>query len=62
MREGLKVHRSVKTRLEGAALEQLLLDYAPQVRPNFPGKHSEPTQLTREEWNIEEPAFWEWAD
>lgn len=71
MDEGLKVHRSVKTRLEaGEAFVSGL--YAPKVRPHLPsGKHApgdlkmvsrEPKALPHGEWNVDEPVYWEWVN
>lgn len=70
MDEGLKVHRSVKTRLEaGEAFVDGL--YEPKVRPHLPSKEcihgesdvvsQEPRILPHEEWNVDEPVYWEWA-
>ena len=56
----LKVHRSVKTRLEG--IQRLGgLAYVPHVRPHT-GKNSEPVRLSYREWNIENPVHWTWVD
>ncbi|KAH8099325.1 hypothetical protein BXZ70DRAFT_943272 [Cristinia sonorae] len=65
MREGLKVHRSVKTRLE--ASHRLSEAYVPQIRPEIKKlvdgkKVKEDRQLTHEEWNLENPKYWEWVD
>lgn len=67
MREGLKIHRSVKTRLEAA--ERLGEVYVPQVRPAIKrfdhlGKRirGEPIPLTYEQWNVDDPKHWEWVD
>ncbi|KAI0078127.1 hypothetical protein K474DRAFT_1771218 [Panus rudis PR-1116 ss-1] len=78
MEEGLKVHRSVKTRLEaGDALYNGL--YIPKVRPNLPKTKEEkakskddkpkakkakvePVMLTYDEWNVENPVHWDWVD
>lgn len=65
MDEGLKVHRSVKTRLEaGEAFVDGL--YEPKVRPNLHSKEHapgsrEPKMLPHEEWNVDEPVHWEWV-
>lgn len=65
MREGLKIHRSVKTRLE--ATHRLGVDYVPQIRPEIKKyvdgkKVKEAEQLTHEDWNVDDPKYWEWAD
>ncbi|KAL4252467.1 hypothetical protein ABKN59_002783 [Abortiporus biennis] len=68
MKEGLKIHRSVKTRLE--ASEMLRTRYVPQVRPWMKRfdehgnklKIRDPRPLTFEEWNVDQPEHWEWVD
>lgn len=67
MNEGLKIHRSVKTRLE--ATERLGIPYVPQVRPKLKVLDSngkkvkcEARPLTHEEWNVEDPVHWQWVE
>ena len=65
MHEGLKVHRSVKTRLE--ASHRLEEEYVPQIRPELKKfvngkKVKEAKRLTHEDWNVEDPKYWEWVD
>jgi len=69
MTEGLKVHRSVKTKLE--ATSKFDNPYIPQVRPNIecldPDKgwrktKTDPVQLSHAEWNVEHPQYWEWVE
>ncbi|KAI0081423.1 hypothetical protein K474DRAFT_1656566 [Panus rudis PR-1116 ss-1] len=67
MDEGLKIHRSVKTRLE--ASHRMGEPYVPQVRPamrifdSYGRKvKAEPRQLTHTEWNVDDPKQWEWVD
>ena len=63
MMEGLKVHRSVKTRLEaGEHFDDGL--YMPKIRPNLgkgKGSSKDPAMLSHGEWNVEQPAHWEWV-
>ncbi|KAH8103592.1 hypothetical protein BXZ70DRAFT_889242 [Cristinia sonorae] len=68
MDEGMRVHRSVKTRLEAGAVfdddEQL---YWPKVRPNLRSRDSgkkgrNPVRLEHHEWNVDEPEYWEWVN
>lgn len=65
MRAGVKIHRSVKTRLE--ATHRLGQAYIPQVRPEIRDyvsgkKVKQARQLTHEEWNVDNPKYWEWVD
>ena len=65
MREGLSIHRSVKTRLEAA--HRLGETYIPQIRPEIKKyvdgkKVKEAKQLSFEEWNLESPKYWEWVE
>ncbi|THH27339.1 hypothetical protein EUX98_g6851 [Antrodiella citrinella] len=65
MDEGMKVHRSVKTRLEaGPAFDDYEGLYWPKVRPNLPvrneGNPANPKRLDYHEWNVDEPVHWEW--
>ncbi|TCD62857.1 hypothetical protein EIP91_006338 [Steccherinum ochraceum] len=65
MHEGLKIHRSVKTRLE--ASHRLEEEYVPQIRPELKKfvngkKVKEAKRLTHEDWNVEDPKYWEWVD
>ncbi|GJE93482.1 DUF2235 domain-containing protein [Phanerochaete sordida] len=66
---GLRVHRSVKTRLEARGIRLKHTHspgelYIPQVRPALPRAKGEawPTQLTHREWNVDVPLYWEWVD
>lgn len=72
MKEGLKVHRSVKTRLEASQDGSL---YLPAVRPELPlgagmedGDESEDVwryetrRLAYDEWNVDKSKHWEWVD
>ena len=64
MREGMKVHRSVKTRLEAGILHDGQL-YVPKVRPHIAkskDKKTRPVGLSHGEWNVDEPQHWEWVD
>ena len=62
--EGLKIHRSVKIRLE-----QLGEEYTPRARPNIRiarrdahgNKIKEPRSMTHYEWNTPNPAQWTWV-
>ena len=62
--QGLKIHRTVKMRLE-----QLGEDYVPQARPYIRlarfdehGKSfKEPRRMTHHEWNNPEPEQWAWV-
>ncbi|KAI0078129.1 hypothetical protein K474DRAFT_1706686 [Panus rudis PR-1116 ss-1] len=70
--EGLKVHRSVKTRLEaGEAFVEGV--YIPKVRPNLPTTRTDeqeqkkkvkrdPVMLEHHQWNVDEPVHWTWVD
>lgn len=66
MMEGMKVHRSVKTRLEAKILQEDL--YVPQVRPKIKRAGTttdvdeEPTRLDYEEWNVDIPEHWDWVE
>ena len=66
MKEGLRIHRSVKTRLE--ATHRLNGEtYIPQIRPEIKKyvagkKVKEAKQLSHEEWNVDHPKYWEWVD
>jgi len=59
MRRGMKVHRSVKTRMSTRAPKGDDKPYRPKVRCVIDG---EPRRLTREEWLADEPKFFEWVD
>lgn len=62
MEEGMKVHRSVKTRLEAGKVF-VNGHYIPRVRPSIKcGKKVEPRTLEYHEWNVDEPEHWEWVD
>ncbi|KAI0091262.1 hypothetical protein BDY19DRAFT_1086277 [Irpex rosettiformis] len=62
MKEGMRVHRSVKTRLEAGPIF-FNGHYIPRVRPSIgPGKKREPRTLDHHEWNVDDPAYWEWVD
>ena len=67
MKEGLKIHRSVKTRLE--ATERLGIPYVPQVRPKLRAVDAygkkvkrEAKQLSHEEWNVDDHVHWRWFE
>ncbi|CAL1694110.1 unnamed protein product [Somion occarium] len=66
MKEGLKIHRSVKTRLEASG--RLGAPYIPHVRPELKVINAEgrkvkvSRQLRHEEWNVESPVHWEWVE
>jgi len=60
IKRGMKVHRSVKTRIEALDHFGNSGHYIPQVRPHLP--HEKPRQLTFEEWNAENPEHFEWVD
>jgi len=67
MKEGMKVHRSVKTRLEaGPAFDDYEGLYWPKVRPNLPAqgvvKSKDPVRLDYHDWNVDEPVHWEWVN
>ncbi|TFK54187.1 hypothetical protein OE88DRAFT_1675662 [Heliocybe sulcata] len=59
----VKIHRSVKTRLEAQAryhnANKTL--YVPKVRPNLDGP-GEPVALPMEAWNVEESSWFEWEN
>ena len=70
MDEGMKVHRSVKTRLEAG---QIFFDdhYVPRVRPSVPivvhaktraERRRQVKELEHHEWNTDTPEHWEWVD
>lgn len=69
MDEGMRVHRSVKTRLEAGKIFYNK-HYTPQVRPHIPSlakmksffKGREPERLEYREWNVDEPQHWQWVD
>lgn len=70
MDEGLKVHRSVKTRIEaGDIFEGREKLYWPKVRPHLPQRDAcvpkgqkGPLRLPRHEWDVETPEHWEWVN
>ncbi|EPQ57274.1 hypothetical protein GLOTRDRAFT_73944 [Gloeophyllum trabeum ATCC 11539] len=57
----IKVHRSVKTRLEAQESygNANRVPYIPRVRPNFGGS-GEPRQLSLADWNVESASWFEW--
>ncbi|GJE93485.1 hypothetical protein PsYK624_096440 [Phanerochaete sordida] len=66
---GLRVHRSVKTRLEARGIRLKHTHrrgecYVPQVRPALPRAEGEalPVRLGHHEWNVDVPLYWEWVD
>ena len=58
MRRGMKVHRSVKTRMLARGMEGENRPYLPKIRCVING---EARRLTRQEWLAEEPEFFEWV-
>jgi len=64
MRRGMKVHRSVKTRLESLDKHGQRGTYVPKVRPFIKGekKKGGSRMLTIEEWLAENPKHFEWVD
>jgi len=60
MRRGMKVHRSVKTRVEALDVAGRKKNYTPKIRP-FVGK-GVVRRLTVEEWLAENPQHFEWVD
>lgn len=59
MRRGMKVHRSVRTRVLARAVDGDKRPYLPKVRCAIDGGAR---CLTREEWSAEEPEHFEWVD
>ena len=59
MRRGVKVHRSVKTRIMADGVDGENKPYLPKIRCVIDGR---PRHLTREEWLAPEPAYFEWVD
>jgi hypothetical protein len=59
MRRGLKIHRSVKTRMEALDLDGKGGTYVPKIRPFVKGKAR---RFTVEEWLAENPDHFEWVD
>lgn len=59
MERGMKVHRSVKTRMLARGVEGNGRPYVPKVRCVIDG---EARRLTRDEWLAEQPQFFEWVD
>ncbi|EPQ54493.1 hypothetical protein GLOTRDRAFT_77041 [Gloeophyllum trabeum ATCC 11539] len=60
MQEGMKVHRSVKTRLEALDGQGKLESYVPRVRPKLFSRKAK--RFTHAEWNVEHPDFCQWVD
>ena len=58
MDRGMKVHRSVRTRIE-ASSEDGRKEYLPLIRCSINGTIR---PLTREEWLAEPPVYFEWVD
>ncbi len=64
----MKVHRSVKTRLEAGKIFEGSSSYVPQVRPSIPvvgkdGKKThDPVRLDHTQWNVDAPQHWGWVD
>ena len=59
MRHGVKVHRSVKTRMLALPIEGGNKPYVPQIRFTIDGV---PRPLTKDEWLAEEPEHFVWVD
>ena len=59
MDRGMKVHRSVRTRIEASGKDGRE-EYLPRIRCWIDTKTIRP--LTREEWLAEPPAYFEWVD
>ena len=59
MKRGMKVHRSVKTRIMAHGVEGEDRPYLPKIRCVIGG---EARRLTREEWLKDKPDFFEWVD
>ncbi|KAF9644019.1 hypothetical protein BDM02DRAFT_3122619 [Thelephora ganbajun] len=59
MERGIKVHRSVRTRMLARGKEGKNKPYLPKIRCMIDG---EARRLTREEWLAEEPSYFEWVD
>ena len=64
----MKVHRSVKTRLEAGKIFAGEA-YVPQVRPHFGSlsgsgreRKREAQRLDYRQWNVDNPKYWEWVD
>ncbi|THH13472.1 hypothetical protein EW146_g6748 [Bondarzewia mesenterica] len=53
----LKVHRSVKTRLEALDAAGKVGTYVPQIRPKVNGVA---IRMTHEDWNVEQPKWFKW--
>ncbi|KAI0684957.1 hypothetical protein BC835DRAFT_1386911 [Cytidiella melzeri] len=66
MDEGMKVHRSVKTRLEAGKIFYDGHHYVPRARPSIltdrEKKRMEIRNLEHHEWNVDVPEHWEWVD
>ena len=62
MESGLKVHRSVKTRLEAGPIF-FNMHYIPRVRPRLPSNpKGEARMLDHHEWNVDDAKHWEWVE
>ena len=59
MRRGVKVHRSVRTRMLARGKGGENRPYLPKIRYMIDGK---PRKLTRDEWLAEDPLHFEWVD
>ena len=59
MHRGMKVHRSVRTRMKAHAVEGDKRPYMPKIRCVIDGKVR---SLTREEWLADAPEHFEWVD
>lgn len=59
MESGIKVHRSVRTRMLAFPMDGSNKLYLPKIRFTVDG---EPRRLTREEWLADEPEYFEWVD
>ena len=56
---GVKIHRSVRTRMFALPMDGSDQQYLPKVRFAIGGK---PQHLTREEWLADKPEYFEWVD
>ena len=59
MKRGIKVHRSVKTRMSASPMDGSNEEYLPKIRFTIDGK---PRCLTKKEWLAKEPEHFKWVD
>ena len=59
MERGMKVHRSVRTRMLACATTEKKEQYLPKIRCVVGGQAR---RLTREEWLADPPEHFEWVD